>query len=51
MLSDEDVEEIMGSGDRLPVELWGADLSESLMEDPVFDGEKIVDMAGGQHGS
>lgn len=51
MLTDEYVDEVMESGDRVPVELWDAGLSEFMMDDPVFDGEKIVDRAGGENGS
>lgn len=51
MLNDEYIDEVMDSGDRVPVELWDAGLSDVMMQEPVFDGEKIIDLAGGEHGA
>lgn len=43
MLTDEDIEEIMNSGDRLPTELWDSGFGDSVMGDPTFVGDRVVD--------
>lgn len=40
---DSDLEEIMETGDRLPPEMYEAGMPDTIMQNPVFDGEKIVD--------
>lgn len=40
---DEDIAVIMETGEHLPKEMREFDLSESILNSPVFDGEKIVD--------
>ncbi len=42
-MSDNDIEEVMESGERLPKEMWEPDMPDTIMGSPVFDGEKIVD--------
>ena len=42
-MSEEEMEQIMDSGDRLPPEMWEPDMPDTIMQSPVFDGEKIVD--------
>lgn len=50
-LMDEYVEEVMESGDRLPSELWLADLSETYVADAVYDGTQIVSGSEVAHGA
>jgi len=38
-----DIEEVMESGERLPAEMWEPEMTDTIMQSPVFDGEKIVD--------
>jgi len=40
---DSDLEEIMETGDRLPPEMYELGMPDTIMQKPVFDGEKIVD--------
>ena len=40
---DEDIAVVMETGERLPQEIRESDLSEFILNSPVFDGEKIVD--------
>lgn len=40
---DSDLEIIMETGDRLPPEMYESAMPDTIMENPVFDGEKIVD--------
>ncbi|MBP8275571.1 MAG: hypothetical protein KAX55_01585 [Propionivibrio sp.] len=42
-MSDEEMEQIMDSGERLPSEMWEPGMPDTIMQSPVFDGEKIVD--------
>lgn len=42
-MREEDIEEIVESGERLPSEMWEPDMADTIMQSPVFDGEKIVD--------
>jgi len=50
MLSDEDLEEIMESGERLPLEMVGESLVDFPLENAVFDGVSIVE-GGDAHGA
>lgn len=44
-MREEDVEEVVESGERLPTEMWELDMPDTIMQSPVFDGEKIVEQA------
>ena len=42
-MNEEYIEEVLDSGEHLPAGMWEEDLSESILQVPVFNGEKIVD--------
>jgi hypothetical protein len=42
---EEDIEAVMESGEFLPTEMWEPEMTDTIMQSPVFDGEKIVDQA------
>jgi len=39
----DDIEEVVESGERLPAAMWESDMPNTIMQSPVFDGEKIID--------
>lgn len=41
--SDDDLDEIIASGDQLPVEMWEPGLAERIVARPVYDGARVVD--------
>lgn len=45
-MCEEDVDEVVESGERLPTEMWEPGMSDTVMKSPVFDGEKIIDQGG-----
>lgn len=44
MDEDKDLDEVISSGDQLPEDMFGDDLPRQIMGNPVFDGEKVVDL-------
>jgi len=46
-MSDDEIETIVESGERLPSDMWESGLPETIMTSPVYDGEKIVEQAKG----
>lgn len=42
-MREEDIKEVVASGERLPTEMWEPGMPDTIMQSPVFDGEKIVD--------
>lgn len=42
-MSEEEMEQVVDSGERLPAEMWEPGMPDTIMQSPVFDGEKIVD--------
>ena len=42
-MREEDIEAVVESGERLLTEMWEPGMPDTIMQSPVFDGEKIVD--------
>ncbi len=44
--SEEYVQAVMDTGERLPAAMGEANMPQEIMNDPVFDGQAIVDAQG-----
>lgn len=40
---NDEIDEIVETGERLPAEMWESGLPETIMATPIFDGVLIID--------